>query len=58
VDERDPVNAVLEAIVRATDAVERALIAKDLADNIQTAHTRFLAACESFGAYLQFQASA
>jgi hypothetical protein len=55
-DERDPVRATLDAIVRATDAVEHALVATNLADNIQTAHGHVLASCESFGAYLRLQA--
>lgn len=53
VDQRDPVKGSLDALVRATDAVENALIATDLAEHIRTAHRHILAACESFSAYLQ-----
>lgn len=57
VDQRDPVKGSLDALVRATDAVEEALIATDLAEHIQSAHCHILAACESFSAYLQISAA-
>lgn len=53
VDERDTVRGSLDSIVRATDAVELALIATGLGDHVRAAHGHVLAACDSFAAYLQ-----
>ena len=52
-DDCDPVRAAVKAIVQATDAVEHALVASDLAERIQDTHLHCLAACESFQLYVQ-----
>jgi hypothetical protein len=52
-DAPDSLQATIETIVCATDAVEHALVTTELAEHILQAHGHTVAACQAFDDYLE-----